>query len=328
MKLNINTKPLTDGNAARGVGQYTRMLIEALKTYTDLELVSSEALADVVHYPFFDLFFLTLPLNKTKPTVVTIHDVIPLLYPKQYPKGLRGMTKLVIQSLSLKGVQTIVTDSDCSAHDVINYLKQPREKVATVYLAPDSRFKPASKRQIDAIKDKYALDKPYFLYVGDINYNKNLPELFRVFADLKGDYLLTLVSKSLRRDNPAAASLWLEIDRLGIETKMRILTDVPVEPLDELRSIYSGALWYVQPSLYEGFGLPVLEAQACECPVISTQGGSLKEIAGHSCLEFERFAMAEAVDRRQFIQWGLTNVRRFSWEKTASQMEAIYETVA
>ena len=74
-------------------------LIEAVKKYTDIELVDTESQAEVVHYPFFDLFFLTLPFSKPKPTVVTIHDVIPLLYPEQYPKGLRGAIKQTIQTI-------------------------------------------------------------------------------------------------------------------------------------------------------------------------------------------------------------------------------------
>lgn len=325
MKLNINTKPLTDGNAGRGVGQYTRMLIEAIGTYTNIGLVESSSEADVVHYPFFDLFFLTLPLSKPIPTVVTIHDVIPLLYPKQYPKGVRGAIKQLIQISSLGGVKRIVTDSNCSTNDVVKYLNQPKEKVETVYLAPDPEYSPATKNEIDTVRNKFGLNKPYFLYVGDINYNKNLPMLFEVFSEHNDQCDLVLVSKTLSRDNPAAKSHWDKIDELGIEKRIKILSNISIE---EMKAIYSGAFWYVQPSLYEGFGLPVLEAQACGCPVISTSGGSLKEICGNSCLDFNLFKSAAEVDRRQFIQQGFLNVERFPWIKTAKQMEAIYEKVA
>jgi glycosyltransferase involved in cell wall biosynthesis len=324
MKLFIDSKPLKNANAGRGVGHYTRMLIEAIRTHTNIELVDSWERADVVHYPFFDLFFLTLPFSKPKPTVVTVHDVIPLLYPNHYPKGLRGAAKQFIQTMSLSGAHRIVTDSDCSTADVIRYLKQPKEKVETVYLAPDPGYSPASKSDIEAVKNKYGLDKPYFLYVGDINYNKNLPELLEHFSKLSDEYLLVMVSKPLKRDNPAADFLWKEIDQRNLESRMRILSDVPIEAM---RAIYGGSFWYVQPSLYEGFGLPVLEAQACGCPVISTSGGSLKEIAGVSCLDFDLIKSAIEVDRNQFIQLGFQNVDRFSWVKTAKKMEAIYERI-
>jgi glycosyltransferase involved in cell wall biosynthesis len=324
MKLNINTIPLTNANAGRGVGQYTRMLIEAIRTHTDIELVDSWEQADVVHYPFFDLFFLTLPLHKPKPTVVTVHDVIPLLYPDHYPKGLRGAAKQLIQTMSLSGAHRIVTDSDCSTADVVRLLKQPQEKVETVYLAPDPGYSPASKAGIETVKSTYGLNKPYFLYVGDINYNKNLPELLRFFSKLGDEYLLVMVTKPLRRSNPAADFLWKQIDALGIENRLRILNEVPLEPLDEMRALYSGALWYVQPSLYEGFGLPVLEAQTCGCPVISTLGGSLKEICNDSCFNFELIGSAPEVDRNPFIQLGYNNVARFSWEKAADLMSRVY----
>jgi glycosyltransferase involved in cell wall biosynthesis len=327
MKLNINTAPLTNANAGRGVGQYTRMLIESIRNHTNIDLVDLQEQADVVHYPFFDLFFLTLPLSKPKPTVVTVHDVIPLLYPQAYPRGLRGSLKLSLQALSLQGAKKIVTDSDCSTSDVVHFLRQPKGKVQTVYLAPHPGYSPASKTDIETVKNIYGLDKPYFLYVGDINYNKNLPELLKNFAQLNGDFLLTIVSQPLTRSNPAAGFLWKEIDALGIEGRLRILNDVPIEPLDNMRALYSGAFWYVQPSLYEGFGLPVLEAQACGCPVISTPGGSLKEICSNSCFNFELISSAPEVDRNQFIQLGYNNIKRFSWKKTAAKMKALYETI-
>jgi len=322
MKIFIDQRPLTDGNAGRGVGQYTRLLVEAIRKYTSIELVDSQEKAEVVHYPFFDLFFLTLPLRKPKPTLVTIHDVIPLLYPEQYPKGFRGTIKQAVQTVSLSGVEKIITDSDCSTKDVVKFLSQPKDKVETVYLAPDPKYSPATKAQIELMKNKYELNKPYFLYVGDINYNKNLPELFEAFAALSSDYLIVLVSRTLRRDNPVAASLWQQIDKLGIENRLRVLNSVDNQ---EMNPIYSGAFWYVQPSLYEGFGLPVLEAQACECPVISTSGGSLKEICGDSCLDFNLLKSSLNVDRQQFIQLGIANVKRFSWEKTVDKMKAVYE---
>ena len=175
------------------------------------------------------------------------------------------------------------------------------------------------------IKTKYDLNQSYFLYVGDINYNKNLPGLLEIFAKMPADCLLVLVSRTLRRDNPVAAFLWQQIDKLGIEKQLRVLNNVGN---NEMCSLYSGALWYVQPSLYEGFGLPILEAQACECPVISTTGGSLKEICADSCLNYDLLLKSTDIDRDPFIEKGRHNQRRFSWEKTVNNMKEVYETVA
>ena len=135
-----------------------------------------------------------------------------------------------------------------------------------------------------------------------------------------------MVSKPLRRDNPAATFLWQKIDSLDIESRLRIITDATI---DDLLGLYSGAYWYIQPSLYEGFGLPVLEAQACECPVISTLGGSLKEICNNSCMEFGSFNSGDlSAVRTKFIELGSENVKRFSWKKTTQQMSEVYQQCA
>lgn len=329
MKLFIDTRSTRNANAGRGVGQYTRMLIEAMRLYSDIHLVDSTREADVVHYPFFDLFFLTLPVIKPRPTVVTIHDVIPLLYPREYPKGIRGTIKQYLQTASLRGVSKIVTDSQTSTTDVIKQLHQPEEKVETVYLAADPRFSPASNREIESTLHHFGLYQPYLLYVGDINYNKNLPDLFTMVSRTKKPIDLVMVSKAMSRTNPAAIHLWNMVDDLGIGDRLRVLTDVPYDDLTMMRSIYSAATWYVQPSLYEGFGLPILEAQACGCPVITSMGGSLAEVAGKSCLKFDLSdtALIES-DRAPHIELGFENLKRFSWKKTAEQMTRIYQQCA
>lgn len=329
MKVFINSEPLKNANAGRGVGQYTRMLIKAIGKYSDIQLVGTVSKADVVHYPFFDIFFLTLPLLKIKPTVVTVHDVIPLLYPNAYPKGIRGAIKQFIQTMSLSGARRIVTDSNTSTADVIKMLKQPKEKVETVYLAADPKFSPASKEEIDSTLHHFGIYQPYLLYVGDINYNKNLPALFEMIAGLEKPMDLVMVSHAMNRANPAAAHLWEIVDTLGIGDRLRVLTDVPYEDLTRMRSLYTAAAWYVQPSLYEGFGLPVLEAQACGCPVITSTGGSLAEITSDSCLEFDphKKTLVES-DRTTYIKLGFENIKRFSWKKTAEQMTRIYQQCA
>ena len=180
MKIAIHSGPLASGHQFRGIGTYTRLLIQAMQKYHPEHsyIVDSSPYqtdADVVHYPFYDLFFLTLPFLKTKPTIVTIHDVIPLLYPQAYPPGIRGLIKAALQRLSLESVTRIVTDSDQSSRDVVTYLRQPQTKVSTIYLAADEAYSPASLNEIDAVLHRYGLYQPYCLYVGDINYNKNPP---------------------------------------------------------------------------------------------------------------------------------------------------------
>jgi glycosyltransferase involved in cell wall biosynthesis len=342
VKIAIDTSPLSSGHSYRGIGTYTRLLIKALKA-SDVEVVETptpfRSDADVVHFPYFDLFFLTLPLMKPLPTVVTIHDVIPLAMASNYPPGLRGRLKFGVQKSSLLNASMIVTDSKASSGDVVTYLKQPTAKVKTVYLAANPELKPASLSAIKSVKDRYSLNKPYLLYVGDINYNKNLPGLLAAVARVDGPFELVMVSRSLRRDNPAAKFLWQTIDKLELASRIKVLTDVPADP-EIISSLYSGALFYIQPSFLEGFGLPVLEAQVCGCPVISSTGGSLTEVVGESGISFDpnlngavTNALKKAVDlspdqRSKLIEAGFANAGRFSWQKTALAMKKVYSLCA
>src|SRR4030042_2277645 len=154
MKVAVDISPLKNENRYRGVGIYTKQLVKALQSLNisnfSCQLIENKAMvkdSDLIHYPFFDLFFLTLPLKKSKPTVVTIHDVIPLIFPEHYPAGIRGNSKFQVQNLSLRGVKAIITDSENSKRDIFKYLRYPKEKIYVVPLAPGQEFKPITNQQ-------------------------------------------------------------------------------------------------------------------------------------------------------------------------------------
>jgi len=135
MKVAINTSPLRNENRYRGIGIYTEQLVKSLGLLSASDffcrLVEDKTIIeddDLIHYPFFDPFFLTLPLKKAKPTVVTIHDVIPLIFPEHYPPGIKGSLKFQIQKFSLKSVKAVITDSENSKRDIVKYLNYPQEK--------------------------------------------------------------------------------------------------------------------------------------------------------------------------------------------------------
>ena len=99
MKVFIDSQPLSSGHTVRGVGTYTRGLISALQKNKEIQIVSDRKQADIIHYPYFDLFFPTLTVDQNIPTVVTIHDVIPLIYPIQYPSGFKGKINFLRQMI-------------------------------------------------------------------------------------------------------------------------------------------------------------------------------------------------------------------------------------
>ena len=342
MKITIDTAPLKNANQYRGVGVYTDNLIKALRRvddnneyYLSSDPKSSEA--DLIHYPYFDFFFLTLPLYKKVPTIVTIHDTIPLIFPHQYPPGLRGDIKYYIQYMSLRGVRAVVTDSENSKADIVRLLNVPEGKVHRVYLAASDQITRLSNVEVRKTLQKFNVKKPYLLFVGDINYNKNVSGLLEAYKKYSESINLVMVSRAMREDSVESRSIIELIERLGIKRQVKILTDISMEPLDEMRAIYSGAEWYIQPSLYEGFGLPVLEAMQCEVPVISSIGGSLKEVVKDSAIIFDpkdKGAMEKAInnamsmsagEREMLVKQGIRNAKRFSWEKTAISMVEIYE---
>ena len=212
-------------------------------------------------------------------------------------------------------------------------------KVKRIYLAAAGEFAPMPRTEYMAVLKKYGIGRPYLLYVGDINFNKNLPGLIKAYGQVRDRLELVLVSKAMGGDSREAGQIQAMIDDLKWEENIRVLTDVPYEPLADMRGLYSGASWYVQPSFYEGFGLPVLEAMQCETPVVSSIGGSLGEVIGEAAVKFDPNikgdlgrALRTAVEmseekRKELIEKGKEQAAEFSWEKTARETVEVYEKV-
>ena len=144
MKVVIDISPLQTGHKTRGIGIYTRELSQGLRK---VDKINSYILTtrphqvkqvSLIHYPYFDLFFHTLPIQKRTRTVVTIHDVIPLIFPLWFKPGLRGRFHLFLQKLALKKVDAVITDSHNSKTDIVKYLKVPADKIHVVHLAVSS----------------------------------------------------------------------------------------------------------------------------------------------------------------------------------------------
>lgn len=350
LRVAINVLPLKTGHRFRGIGYYTKNLFETFKKDTSLiirefENVSELKDTDVVHYPWFDLFFHTLPLRHRFPTVVTIHDVIPLVFPKYYPKGLRGKVNFIVQRFALQDCKFIITDSKVSKKDIVTHLKIGNEKIVVIPLAHDPKFKVLKDAQLIRTKRKYRLPDEFLLYVGDAYWSKNLPFLIEGFRQLTtipnlDEVKLILVGgvflKNVENiDHPELESLKI-VNRLikqhGLEDK--VLKPGSVEA-EELVAFYNLATLYVQPSLYEGFGLPILEAFASGTPVVSSSRGSLPEVGGEACLYFDpenlnqfKSEVLEILQNRslqdKLSKLGLKQAVKFSWDKVAQETKRVY----
>lgn len=342
MNIRIDVSHLHKASAFRGVGVYTDFLVQHLKQICGLHVHvytgGRKQKTDIVHYPYFDLFFHTLPLYKEAKTVVTIHDVIPLIFPQRYKPGLKGMIRFFLQLVSLHTVSAVITDSECSKRDIMKYLGMPKEKIHVVYLAGNPGIQRQTSEVVRRVSLQYNLPQKYVLYVGDINYNKNLPRCIEAFSKLPNEYSFVMVGRSLKNiDIPEGVALHETIQENKVDSRVLLLTEVPKDPASDLAAIFTRASLYIQPSLYEGFGLSVLDALQCGVPVVSSNTSSLPEI-GETIVEYcnpydsEDMArvMINALSKKQSMIYRKTlekHAEHFQWEKTAKKTANIYEKV-
>lgn len=338
MKIFVDTKPLRTGHAVRGVGSYTRNLIETLKKRGGVKLVNSPRLADVVHIPYFDLFFNTLEVSG-KPTVVTIYDVIPLIYSEHYPPGIRGKINFWRQKWELKKVNAVITISETSKKDIVRFLDVPQQKIRVSHLAPGKMFKPiTSHSSLITARKKYNLPDSFVLYVGDVNYNKNVLRLVKACKKI-GVPLVIIGKQAAEKD----------FDRAHIENEplLHLIEEYGDDPdvvrlgfvsEEDLVKIYNLATVYCQPSLYEGFGLPVLEAMACGTPVAAAKTQALVEIAEGAALFVDpkdtedishelKKVLTNKKLQEELSAKGLKHVQNFSWEKHADETLRVYKYI-
>jgi glycosyltransferase involved in cell wall biosynthesis len=258
------------------------------------------------------------PLYSKCRNVVMVHDFIPLRFPKRFSPLIPYHRYYVPQVL--KQAEYVICNSQSTADDIIRFCNIPANKILPILLGYDSKhFQPSTLGL-----DYFAY--PYFLYIGRHDPYKNISRLIYAFANLASlssnhDYQLWLAGPSDKRYTPA---LKKQVQELGIADRVKFWDYVPY---DDLPKIISGAIALVFPSLWEGFGLPVLEAMACGTPVITSNLSSLPEVAGDAAILIDPYRVEEITDAMQAIandvglrshlsQLGLQRATQFSWQKT------------
>jgi len=367
MKVAVDIGPLKSGDKVRGVGFYTKELLQVLeeksKRAKTLEIyrLSSEELQkrsskfDIIHIPYFNPYFLTVPRLTGAKLIVTIHDATPLLYPKEYPPGIKGRMRLHLQKKRLKDVSAIITDSESSKKDIVKFLDVPKEKVHVIYLAAAKHFRklPDSNKFMRRTKDKFKLPEKFVLYTGDVNYNKNVPTLVEACAKI--DTQLVIVGKQaktikegvethlknikgprdwyrylLNKPHPEEAH-YTKLSKLLNREDVACLGFVSDE---ELVALFNLAGVYCQPSYAEGFGLPVLEALACGTPVVISRTPALMEIAGRYTTHFDPNSVSGLSGKlKKAISSGsrvsdekISDIAKaYNWAKTAKETLEVYE---
>ncbi len=349
MRIAIDVSPIENkdkiAHRVRGTGFYIENLKSALlKYFPDNQytfFTRGESLPkniDLVHFPYFEPFFLTLPFKKSSKTVVTVHDLTPLVFPDHFKVGLRGRLKWEIQKQVLKRVDNIITDSQCSKKDIIKHTGISGSKVHVVYLSAGEEFKKvqSSEYKVQSLRTKYNLPEKFALYVGDVTWNKNLPRIIEGVKD--ADIPFVMVGKALSEKDFDKFNPWNQ-DLVKIQKTIegnKNFLRLGFVPTKDLVLLYNIATVFIMPSLYEGFGLPILEAMSCGCPVVTSKEGSLPEIAGEAAFYVDAYdgkniskgikkVFSEKKLQRDLSQMGLSHVKNFSWEKTAKETISIYE---
>jgi glycosyltransferase involved in cell wall biosynthesis len=309
--------------------------------------------ADHLRYPLFVRHFapqlVHIPLNAVplllpNPYVVTIHDMSSLLFGSPVA-GWRESFRLFRFRRGLVRAARVIVVSDATRRDVENLLGIPKSRVRLVYSAPDPEFinakvdhgGPETRR----ILERYQINHPFILYAGRIRPHKNIPRLVEAFAVLRGelenhpeyhDLRLIIIGDEISK-HP-------EVRRAVIQTRMeqavRFLGFVPFETL---KVFYAAARAFVFPSLYEGFGLPPLEAMATGTPVVTTSVSSLPEVVGDAAMIVNpenvfdvargiREVLLDESVRSRLIEQGYAQLKYFSWRRTAEQVLDVYREVA
>lgn len=274
---------------------------------------------DIFHS--FNWYF---PPQKFGKRVASVFDMTPLLYPKWHQDKTVQLEKVRLNRIK-KDADLVITISD---HSMIDYLKfAPEKYVDVVYPAvPEIIEIQKHKKQSDEILKKYNLTPGYFLSVGTLEPRKNIAGLIKAYLAGRFNAKLVLVGfKGWKNE---------QVFNLLKQHRDKIIA-VGFVPDEDLGTLYSQALCLIYPSFYEGFGIPILEAQACGCPVITSDISSMPEVGGTAALYVNPYSVDDIVRgilrlrsgqvRERLIKKGFENVKRFSWETSAEKLKTLYQ---
>jgi glycosyltransferase involved in cell wall biosynthesis len=262
--------------------------------------------------------------------VLAILDLSYVLFPDMFKK--KDLLQLRLwTAYSVKKAKKIVTISNSSKNDIINHYRLTDSKVVVVY--PAGKETKVKEMEKSTLEKKYGIKTKYILFVGTLQPRKNIAKLIEAFSKVNiQDLSLVIVGKRgwMYEDIISAP------EKFGVKEKVLFLENISD---DELPALYKNALCFVMPSLYEGFGLPILEAMKNGCPVLASNTSSLPEAGGDAALYFNpqdteeitskiRLVVSDAALREEMRKKGYEHVKKFSWEKSARKLLAVLSEAA
>jgi glycosyltransferase involved in cell wall biosynthesis len=286
---------------------------------------------DVFHAPHY-----VLPAGVPCRSVVTIHDCIHLMFPQYLPNRMAYAYARASMWAAARRSDCILTVSEASKRDILHFFNVPPEKIVVVYNAIDDHFwVTPPDEDVARVRERYQLDHQFVLYVGNIKPHKNLVRLIESFAEFRQsgfeDVKLLIIGDEISK----LPALRRAVHRHKLHKHVRFLGYVSEQTLGIL---YRLAAVFVFPSLYEGFGLPPLEAMASGTPVVTSNVSSLPEVAGDAAVLVDPYDIDSIVDglRRvvgdpalaaELRRRGLVRAREFSWERSVERTRQVYQDV-
>ncbi len=280
-------------------------------------------------------FAYALPIAVTIPTVVTVHDLTFIRFPRAFPRS-KQQYLARMTALSCHRARVVIADSRATARDLQSLLQVPAEKIEVIYPGVDERYRPLPPEEVDAYRQKKGWPARFLLMVGTLEPRKNhqgLIEAYAIYRERARQPLPLLIGGG---KGWHYQQIFARVQTLGLEDHVRFLGFVPWEDLPWL---YNAATLFLYPSRYEGFGLPVAEAMRCGLPVITSTASSLPEVAGDAAMTIDP-ADPEALARAILLvteteperlssmrERGLIQARSFGWERTALQTARVYARV-
>ncbi len=292
----------------------------------------ARARLDLFHAPHY----VVPPLTTTR-FVVTIHDCIHLRFPQYLPNRAALYYARTMMTAAARRSRRVLTVSQASKDDILHYLKIPADKVEVIYNAIDKRVtgEPTAE-EVARVRDRFLLTAPFVLYTGNIKPHKNVDRLIEAFSLLRRrsstDVKLLIIGDEISK----YPNLRRLVHKFQLHQHVRFLGFVPDATLAVL---YRLASVFVFPSLYEGFGLPPLEAMAAGAPVVTSNVSSLPEVVGDAALLIDPMDPASIADgmarvlnepalREDLIRRGRERVKAFSWERSVARIRQLYGEVA
>ncbi len=272
-----------------------------------------------------------MPYLPGLPTVLTCYDLLPLFCPRYYG-ALQRLVYWLTHLLATRAASLVLAISEATQADLVRRLHLEAAKIVVTPLAADPHFRPQPPDAVATVRQKYALPGTYILYFGSNKPHKNLVRLVQAFGQAEIASATLVIAGQWDPRYPEAKLLAAQ---RGWQDRVKFVG--PVAEAD-LPAMYTGARLFVFPSLYEGFGLPVLEAMACGAPVICSNSSSLPEVIGEAHSNFDPLntaAMATAIQEvlgspaklEELSRQGLGRAGQFSWAQTAQRTAAVYQQV-